>query len=99
MSAPGLMKIKAAAEKLPDPVKMGWQAIATAPFDRDLELAVIDADGPHALVFPCRRTLRGWIKAGSNERVDVHPTHWRDWQNCNSALFSFSTPLQRSGKL
>jgi hypothetical protein len=31
---------------------MGWQRIETAPFDRDLELAVLDADGPHVLVFP-----------------------------------------------
>jgi hypothetical protein len=29
-----------------------WQPIATAPFDRDLELAVIDASGEHALAFP-----------------------------------------------
>jgi hypothetical protein len=33
------------------------------PFDRDIEPAVMDYDGPHALVFPCRRILRGWIKA------------------------------------
>jgi hypothetical protein len=37
-----------------------WQHIATAPFDRDLELAVIDASGePHCLYFPCHRTLDG----------------------------------------
>ena len=35
-----------------------WQSIPSAPFDRDLELAVIDDDGTHALVFPCRR-IRG----------------------------------------
>src|SRR5215467_3742711 len=34
---------------------LGWHAISTAPFDRDLELAVLDTHGPHALVFPCRR--------------------------------------------
>jgi hypothetical protein len=34
-----------------------WHTIATAPFDRDLELAVIGYDGTHALVFPCRRIL------------------------------------------
>ena len=38
---------------------MQWQPIATVPFDRDLELAVIDADESHALVFPCRRTTDG----------------------------------------
>jgi hypothetical protein len=38
---------------------MEWQPIAKAPFDRDLELAVMDYDGTHALVFPCRRILNG----------------------------------------
>ena len=57
-----------------------WQPISTAPFDRDLELAVIDVDGPHALVFPCRRALHGWIKASTRHEIDVHPTHWRDWR-------------------
>ena len=32
-----------------------WQPASNAPFDCDLELAVIDRDGQHALVFPCRR--------------------------------------------
>jgi len=36
--------------------------ISTAPFDRGLELAVIDY-GVHALAFPCRRILRSWINA------------------------------------
>lgn len=56
-----------------------WQRISTAPFDRDLELAVIDGDGPHALVFACRRIPDGWTNAETRERLDVHPTHWRDW--------------------
>ena len=56
-----------------------WQPISNAPFDRDLELAVIDRDGPHALVFACRRILSGWINAETKQRIDVRPTHWRDW--------------------
>jgi hypothetical protein len=56
-----------------------WQPIASAPFDRDLELAVIASDGLHTLVFPCRRVLGGWVNSGTRERIDVHPTHWRDW--------------------
>lgn len=56
-----------------------WQDISTAPFDRDLEVAVLDAEGPHALVFPCRRIVGGWMKAATRERVDVRPTHWREW--------------------
>ncbi len=56
-----------------------WELISTAPFARDLELAVIDKDGPHPLVFPCRRILGGWMNAATQERMDVRPTHWRDW--------------------
>jgi hypothetical protein len=56
-----------------------WQPISNAPFNRDLELAVIDRDGPHALVFPCRRVLGGWTKGETKERIDVRPTHWRAW--------------------
>ena len=58
---------------------MDWKPTSIAPFDRDLELAVIDRDGPHALVFPCRRILSGWAKVETKERIDVLPTHWRAW--------------------
>jgi hypothetical protein len=57
-----------------------WQPIATAPFDRDLRLAVIDQQGiAHALVFPCRRVLGGWLKAETKARIDLDPTHWQEW--------------------
>jgi len=57
-----------------------WTPIATAPFDRDLRLALLDADGvAHALVFPCRRVLGGWVKAQSKERLSVDPSHWQEW--------------------
>lgn len=56
-----------------------WQEVSTAPYNLDLELAVMDRDGTHPLIFPCRRTLVGWIKSGTRERVDVMPTHWRPW--------------------
>jgi hypothetical protein len=56
-----------------------WQLAETAPFDSELELAVLDKDGAHALVFPCRRILDGWIDAATKRRLDVRPTHWRIW--------------------
>ena len=56
-----------------------WHKISTAPFDRDLELAVIDEGGVHAIIFPCRRVLGGWVKARTMRQIDLHPTHWRDW--------------------
>ena len=60
---------------------MDWKPISNAPVDRDLELAVIDRDGPHALVFPCRRILGGWMKVESKQWIDVDPTHWKEWAN------------------
>jgi hypothetical protein len=51
------------------------QAIDAAPFDLPLEPAVIDKEGPHALVFPCRRIDGGWADA-KGRRVFVRPTHW-----------------------
>ena len=62
-----------------------WQPINSAPFARDIQLAVIDNDGPHALVFPCRRILNGWMNADTKERLDVRPTHWREWTMAASA--------------
>ena len=56
------------------------ELVSKAPFDCDLELAVLDQDGAHALVFPCRRILNGWMNAETKERLDVRPTHWRAWQ-------------------
>ena len=58
-----------------------WQPIASAPFDRDLELAVIDQEGPHALIFPCRRILHGWVNAATQQQITVWPTHWRPWKD------------------
>jgi hypothetical protein len=59
---------------------MDWQPIDTAPFELDLELAVIDRDGSHALAFACRRTAGGWISAHAKKQIDVRPTHWRQWK-------------------
>lgn len=56
-----------------------WEDIATAPYDCDLELAVIDGNRVHPLIFACRRTATGWVKVSSRERVPISPTHWRLW--------------------
>ena len=40
-----------------------WQPASIAPFDRDIEIAVIKSATPHALAFPCRRILGGWMDA------------------------------------
>ncbi|WFP78275.1 hypothetical protein QAZ22_10955 [Mesorhizobium sp. WSM4906] len=56
-----------------------WNPIASAPFGRSLELAVLDEDGLHALVFPCEKGREGWRDAVTGVRVDIRPTHWREW--------------------
>jgi hypothetical protein len=56
-----------------------WEPIANAPYDRDLELAVVEDQHVHSLVFACRRTVAGWIKASTRERVIINPSHWRPW--------------------
>lgn len=56
-----------------------WDLIETAPFFRSLELAVLDDDGMHPLVFPCQKTLAGWKHAITGLLVDINPTHWRHW--------------------
>lgn len=56
-----------------------WQPIVSAPFDRDLELAVLSDHDEHALAFACRRVPGGWINAETKRWVEVHPSHWRDW--------------------
>lgn len=53
-----------------------WREIATAPFDRALELAVLD-NGVGVLDFCCIRHGDGWIDAETLKPVDVAATHWR----------------------
>lgn len=72
---------KTETPKAPSYQDREWQRAFCAPFDDDLELAVIDANGAHALVFPCRRILGGWIKAQTKQRIEVYPTHWRKWRD------------------
>lgn len=54
-----------------------WQPIHSAPWGRDLQLSVIE-DEVHALAFRCRRSRSGWI-SDTGRRVDIDPSHWRDW--------------------
>ena len=54
---------------------LGWQDIASAPFDCAIELAVID-DKRHPLGFPCIRRTDGWFNLGTMQAVKASPTHW-----------------------
>jgi hypothetical protein len=53
-----------------------WRAIATAPLDRELELAIIDGS-VGMLDFCCIRRGDGWLDAETLEPVDIAATHWR----------------------
>ena len=56
------------------------KSAADVPTDRDVRLAVIDANGTvHALVFPCRREGDTWLDARLGRSVEVYPTHWQEW--------------------
>jgi hypothetical protein len=56
------------------PSIMEWKLINTAPFDRDLELAVIDSKGSHPVVFPCRRLVdSGWIDVETTRKFTLIP--------------------------
>lgn len=63
----------------PDDPNVEWNPIASVPFNRDLELSVIERGEVHALTFSCRRTDGGWINAETKRQVEVRPTHWREW--------------------
>ena len=53
-----------------------WRDIATAPFDRAIELAVIDGD-IGVLGYPCLRHGDAWFDAQTLRPVSVAATHWR----------------------
>jgi hypothetical protein len=53
-----------------------WRKIATAPYDREIELAVI---GDHVSVLDgsCLRHGEVWLDAATRRPVRVNATHWR----------------------
>lgn len=72
-----------------------WNPILSAPYGRDLELAVFDEEGTHALVFPCIKSREGWKNATTGARVDIRPTHWREWKE-EKVQASTGNPLEGS---
>jgi hypothetical protein len=53
-----------------------WREIASAPFDRELELAVIGND-VSVLDGSCLRHADRWLDAETLRPVTVTATHWR----------------------
>jgi len=58
-----------------------WKSVATAPFDQDVQLWVIDRFGARALAFRCRRTGNGWVNSELKVAlaVTIKPAYWREW--------------------
>jgi hypothetical protein len=56
-----------------------WARVSIAPSDADLEVCVINNQGIHALVFPCRKNGTRWVDASTKTRINIQPTHWRKW--------------------
>ena len=53
-----------------------WLPVSVAPSDADLEVCVMDKQGIHALIFPCRKS-GAWVDDSTKKHVDIEPTHWR----------------------
>jgi len=66
---------------------MEWQRIITAPFDRDLQLAVINARGVHSLVFLSSCSSR-MDQDRDEDAGRCSPTHWREWNDTLTPSFS-----------
>jgi hypothetical protein len=55
-----------------------WLLIASAPYETEIDVAVIDREGLHVLAVPVLRTDSGWLNAETKAHLDIRPTHWRD---------------------
>lgn len=53
-----------------------WRDIESAPFDRELELAVIDGEVRPISRF-CLRHRDGWLDAETLRPIKLTATHWR----------------------
>jgi hypothetical protein len=53
-----------------------WREIASAPFDREIEVAIVDGD-INVPGNPCLRHGNGWLDAQTLRPVNVPATHWR----------------------
>ena len=69
-----MKKLAAALFRLFDTSR--WRDIETAPFDRELELAVIDGE-IRAIGGFCLRHGEDWLDAETLKPVKVTATHWR----------------------
>jgi hypothetical protein len=53
-----------------------WRELASAPFDREIELAFIDGN-INVSRGPCLRHGDGWLDVETLRPVEIAATHWR----------------------
>lgn len=62
------------------PAPPEWLPVSMTPPDGDLEVCVIAYDGiVHALGYPCRKSGADFVDSSNIRRIDIQPTHWREW--------------------
>jgi hypothetical protein len=79
-AAVSLIQIKLLRPKTYHKCFMEWNEIVSVPAERDLEVAVIDRDGIHPIASPCRYKEGAWINANTRRRIEINPSHWREWK-------------------
>jgi hypothetical protein len=62
---------------------------------------VIDARKLRALVFPCHRVLRGWVKANESAPVDARPlrNHAKATRSCPVTTLEYGRQLRKELQL
>lgn len=58
-----------------------WHPISTAPYNRELELRIIENGKVVAIEFPCLRSnTEAWINVDLGTEIKLRPVEWRVWQ-------------------
>ena len=62
-----------------------WHPITTAPYNRAVELRVLDHGNAVRLPFPCfRNNADHWINSDLGAPVSISPVEWRLWNHSTS---------------
>ena len=63
----------------------GWRTAATAPYNQELELRVLEAEGVQCLSHPCLQNNDGqWINVDLGTELKIQPLQWRPWRRRKS---------------
>ena len=63
----------------------GWRTAATAPYNQELELRVVEAGAVQGLPYPCLQNNEGqWINVDLGTELSIQPLQWRPWRQNRS---------------